>query len=143
MTGTRLNFVVEGQTEETFVKQVLAPHLANRSIWAAARCVQTGRKRNIKHRGGVLRYAQARGDITRWMREQSGSGVRFTTMFDLFRLPPDFPGHDEPTLGDARERVNALQQALLEDIDDDRFLPYIQLHGFEALASARRSGRAA
>lgn len=31
---TRLNFVVEGQTEETFVNQVMRPHLADRRIWA-------------------------------------------------------------------------------------------------------------
>lgn len=133
MTGIRLNFVVEGQTEEAFVKKVLAPYLGTRSIWANARSVQTSRKRNIKHRGGVVRYAQAQHDITRWMREQSGPDVRFTTMFDLFRLPWDFPSNEAPTPVDPRERVDALQQALLEDIDDHRLLPYIQLHEFESL----------
>ena len=125
MRGIRLNFVVEGQTEEAFVKKVLAPHLGNLSIWANARSVQTSRKRNIKHRGGIVRYAQAHHDIARWMREQSGPDVRFTTMFDLFRLPRDFPSNEAPTPVDPRERVDALQQALLEDIDDDRLLPYI------------------
>ena len=133
MRGIRLNFVVEGQTEEAFVKKVLAPHLGNLSIWANARSVQTSRKRNIKHRGGIVRYAQAHHDIARWMREQSGPDVRFTTMFDLFRLPRDFPSNEAPTPVDPRERVDALQQALLEDIDDDRLLPYIQLHEFESL----------
>ena len=133
MRGIRLNFVVEGQTEEAFVKKVLAPYLGKRSIWANARSVQTSRKRNIKHRGGVVRYAQAQHDITRWMREQPGPDVRFTAMFDLFRLPPDFPSNEAPTPIDPRDRVEALQQVLLADIEDDRLLPYIQLHEFESL----------
>lgn len=134
MSGIRLNFVVEGQTEETFVNHLLLPHLASRSIRASARCVQTGRRRNVKHRGGVVRYAQARGDITRplWMDEQRGRDVRFTTMFDLCQLPNDFPGYEAPA-PDPREQVGALQVAMLDDIGDERLLPYIQLHEFEAL----------
>ncbi len=128
--------MVEGQTEETFVKTLLVPHLAQRSISAYVRCVQTSRKRNIKHRGGLTRYAQARGDVCRWMREQRQSNVWFTTMFDLFRLPADFPGYDVPPPSDPRERVVALQQALLEDIGDRRLVPYIQLHEFGALVLA-------
>ena len=34
--GVRLHFIVEGQTEEAFVNQILKPHLANKSVWADA-----------------------------------------------------------------------------------------------------------
>ena len=51
--GIRLNFIVEGQTEETFVNQVLKPHLSDRSVWAYARCVLTSRRGGVKHRGGI------------------------------------------------------------------------------------------
>lgn len=136
MTGVRLNFVVEGQTEEAFVNEVLKPHLASRSIWAHVRCVQTSRRRNIKRRGGLARYAQAQEDLLRWMREQRGTDVRFTTMFDLFRLPSDFPGHDLATQPTPSARANALQQAMFEDLGDSRLIPYIQVHEFEALILA-------
>ena len=43
----RLNFVVEGQTEEAFVKQILSPYLAGFEVWVQARCVLTSRRRNI------------------------------------------------------------------------------------------------
>ena len=76
LSNIRLNFIVEGQTEETFVNKQLVPHLAQKSIWASVRCVQTSRKRNIKYRGGLGRYAQASGDISRWMRQESGCDVR-------------------------------------------------------------------
>ena len=49
----RLNFVVEGQTEETFVNNILAPHLATNSIWASARCVMTKRTARAKYSGGI------------------------------------------------------------------------------------------
>lgn len=133
MTGVRLNFVVEGQTEEAFVNEVLKPHLAKMSIWAHVRCLQTSRKRNIRHRGGLARYAQARQDLHRWMREQRGSDVRFTTMFDLFRLPGDFPGYDLATQATPSARASALQAAMFEDLGDSRLIPYIQVHEFEAL----------
>jgi hypothetical protein len=45
-----LNVVVEGQTEETFVRDVLAPYWGALGIFAVARCVQTGRKRGLRNR---------------------------------------------------------------------------------------------
>ena len=136
MSGIRLNFVVEGQTEEAFVEKLLKPHLAGRSIWVYVRCVQTSSKHNVKHRGGVVSYVQARKDLKRWMAEDRRGDVRFTTMFDLFRLPNDFPGYDASTSHGSRRRAEQLQQAMLEDINDPRLLPYIQLHEFEALILA-------
>lgn len=130
----RLNFTVEGQTEETFVNRVLKPHLADRSVWANVRCVLTGRKRSVEHRGGMTTYQRARNDITRWMRQDQNPDARFTTMFDLYALPNDFPGfQDSLNTSDPYERVNILEDALREDLDDWRFIPYIQLHEFEAL----------
>lgn len=133
----RLHFIVEGQTEETFVKNTLVPHLAGRGIGAYVRCVETGRKRGVKHSGGVSGYAQVRRDIRRWMRGDQNSDARFTTMFDLYALPRNFPGYDAATQrADPLQRADALEEALAQDIDDDRFVPYIQVHEFEALLLA-------
>ena len=130
----RLNFIVEGQTEEAFVNTILRPHLDEFSVWSKARCVMTSRKGNVKHRGGVINYALAKNDITRWLREDSNHDVRFTTMFDLYALPSDFPGHtDAVQVPNPYERIKILEQALQKDIGDSRFIPYLQLHEFEAL----------
>ncbi len=40
---TRLVVIVEGQTEERFVKSVLAPHLDARSVWTTCMIVETKR----------------------------------------------------------------------------------------------------
>ena len=136
----RLNFIVEGQTEERFVNTVLRNHFAVQSIVAVAHCVTTRRERraeHIRYRGGLTTYEHARDDIHRWVREDRNGNVRFTTMFDLYRLPNDFPGYaDAAEAPDPYERVGILEAALSEVIDDNRFIPYIQLHEFEALLFA-------
>ena len=130
----RLNFIVEGQTEEAFVKQILEPHLAKLSVWANARCVMTSRKGGIKYRGGISKYAQVKNDINAWIKEDQNPDARFTTMIDLYGLPTDFPGYeDAQRKNDPYERVKSLENSLKKDISDSRFVPYFQLYEFEAL----------
>ena len=132
--GIRLNFIVEGQTEEAFVNQILSPYLAGFEVWVQVRCVQTSRSHNIKHRGGIDSYGKAENDINAWIKEDRNSDVRFTTMFDVYGLPTNFPGYkDAKHKSDSYERVKILEDALREDISDRRFIPHFQLHEFEAL----------
>ncbi len=44
----RLHITAEGQTEERFVKDVLAPYLGERGVWVDARCVLTGRNNRLR-----------------------------------------------------------------------------------------------
>ena len=132
--AVRLHFIVEGQTEETFVNRALRPHLANLSIWVRARCVMTSRRRGVRHRGGIGNYAQAKRDINAWMMEDQNPDARFTTMFDLYGLPADFPSYENAVrVSNPYDCVRALEHALKEDISDPRFIPYLQLYEFEAL----------
>lgn len=133
----RLHFVVEGQTEETFANTVLREHFAHQEIVTAAHCVTTRRRRGATYRGGLVTYRHARDDIRRWAAEDQNRDARFTTMFDLYRLPNDFPDYaDAAKATDPYARVEILEAALREDIGDRRFIPYIQLHEFEALLFA-------
>jgi len=133
----RLNFIVEGQTEERFVNIVLRDYFADRSVVAAARCVTTRRHRrahHLRHRGGLTTYRHALDDIRRWMRGDRSGSARFTTMFDLYGLPTDFPRYPAAAeVSDPYARVEILEEALGEAVGDGRFIPYIQLHEFEAL----------
>ena len=132
--SVRLHFIVEGQTEETFVNQTLRPHLADRSISACVLCVSTGHNQGFTYRGGLSSYIQAKNDIMAWITEDQGLDARFTTMFDLYRLPADFPGYgDAMQMQDPYDRVRVLENAMEKDIADTRFIPYIQLHEYEAL----------
>jgi hypothetical protein len=136
MTSIRLHVISEGQTEEAFVKRILAPHLGGFNVFADARSVLTSRdkKAHKNYRGGLVSYLKAKADIETWMKEDGRAECRFTTMFDLYALPGDFPGYtDARRENDPCRKVKALENAMKEDIDDRRFIPYIQLHEFEAL----------
>lgn len=133
----RLHITVEGKTEQKFVKDILANHLGNFNIITDARQVLTSSTAQKEYRGGLVRYAVAKHDIAQWMASDNNSECRFTTMFDFYRLPHDFPGYDEAMrLQNPYDKVQKLETALQDDIADSRFLPYIQLHEFEALILA-------
>lgn len=131
----RLHITAEGQTEETFVNRTLKHHLAQFGVYADVRCVLTGRHGNKLFRGGMTSYAKAKSDISKWLREEyDNSDVAFTTMFDYYALPNDFPGYaDSVQLQDPYEKVACIEAALEKDIADRRFISYIQLHEFESL----------
>lgn len=135
----RLHITAEGQTEQSFARKVLVPHLAKYDVFAAARCVLTSKdKRAAKeYRGGLLRYEKAERDIRTWLKEDAHGDCRFTTMFDLYALPHDFPGYAEAgRTPDPYERVGIIERSMARSIGDRRFIPYIQLHEFEALILA-------
>jgi uncharacterized protein CbrC (UPF0167 family) len=77
----RLHFVVEGQTEETFVNDLLAPVLSRLNIFPDVRCVQTGRKHGKVYKGGITNYIKLKNDIRRWLKQDKHLDARFTTMF--------------------------------------------------------------
>lgn len=137
MSIIRLHLIVEGQTEETFVNAILRAHLANFNVMADAHMITTNRRYGRLGRGGISHYAQVKRDLEQWTKQDRKNDVRFTTMIDLYGLPEDFPGFAESRpIADAYERVQTLEKAFSEDVNDHRFLPYIQLHEFEALVLA-------
>ena len=132
----RLHAVVEGQTEWGFIDNVLKLHLAPLGVYADARCVETSRDRRKSRifRGGVVRYEKIRNDIIHWIRQDRHPDVWFTSMFDLYRFPNDSPGYEDAMrMHDPYQRVAHLEHAMAADIRFDRFVPYIQLHEYEAL----------
>ncbi|MGA3190744.1 MAG: DUF4276 family protein [Bryobacteraceae bacterium] len=145
VTLIRLHVVVEGQTEEGFLNEVVAPELGALGIFIDTHSITTGRKRGRLFRGGWGSYGQLRRDLLRWMKQDQNPDAWFSTMVDLYGLPNDFPGHTEcQKLPDPRQRVLCLEEHLALDIRDglaggaahQRFIPYIQLHEFEALLFA-------
>src|SRR5262249_30356470 len=96
--------------------------------------VTTGRRRGRLFRGGLTSYQHLRSDLVRWIKQDQNPDAWFTTMVDLYRLPTDFPGYERCTQqADPIRRVECLETSLGDDINDRRFVPYIQLHEFESL----------
>ncbi len=140
MSGfVRLHITAEGQTEEKFVRRILQPQLAPMNIFVDARSVLTSRdkKAGKSYRGGLLSYEKAKKDIMDWIKQDNNPECRFSTMFDLYALPDDFPGAQEAkNIQDPYAKVDFLEKRLAEDIDHQGFIPYIQQFEFEALLFA-------
>ena len=127
--------IVEGETEQTFVRDQLAAHLAihNTSAWP----VLPGRHRL---HGGVKKWEVARQDIIRTLKE----GRYCSTMFDYYAMPSEWPGRNEAVNKPWQERAKTVQDKILLDIvsslsssfNPKYFIPYVQLHEFEALTFA-------
>jgi hypothetical protein len=132
---SELVIIVEGETELTFVRDQLAAHLALRSTTAWP--VLPGRHRN---HGGVKKWAVARQDILRTLKE----GRYCSTMFDYYAMPNDWPGRADAVKKPWNQRANTVEVQMREDITAEMggsfnrkfFIPYVQLHEFEALAFA-------
>lgn len=130
----RVIALVEGQTEETFIRRLLAPRLSVHGVAISA--TTYGRRRS---HGGVPRWGKAERELLRLVQEDTGR--RVTTMFDYYRLPSDWPGREAVAGKSAAARARILEQAMQSRITDSlgadpgpsRFIPYIQMHEFEAL----------
>jgi hypothetical protein len=133
----RLYFYVEGQTEQEFCGRILKEHLAAHGVAVqGAVLAATRRRRGVVWRGGGRHYAPWKNDLMRLLKQESAAEVRFTTMFDLYHLPSDFPGQSAALPADPFIKAAALESALAADIDDERLIPYIQLYEFETLLFA-------
>jgi hypothetical protein len=135
----RLYLFAEGLTEAAYARDELRPHLAQRGVFIAGPLlVAHKRKKGKIHRGGGRSYGPMRDDLLRFLKQEKGPDVFFTTMIDLYALYADFPGRDEADKlrHDPYERVRRLEKAFAEDVNDARFIPYIQLHEFESLLFA-------
>lgn len=130
----RVCVVCEGQTEETFVRDVLAPALIDLGVHLNPETIET----SPGHKGGALRYDRVKRHLRNTLRQRNAPTV--TTLFDLYRLDSGFPGHDSSKAQvDLGMRLSVLTSALHADIvaeagcRAERFIPYIQPHEFEAL----------
>lgn len=126
----RIYLLVEGQTEEAFVNELLVPHYARQALYLTPIIVST----SPGHKGGVVRYAKIKPQIEKLCKRDSGAHV--TTMFDLYALPEDFPGRRDPaypSTGSGQQKAKFLEVAWAKDIGQHHFVPHLLVHEFEAL----------
>ena len=128
----RVLILVEGQTEERFVKDVLQPAFFNREVFFYPTILVTKRvKDGPNFKGGVTGFPKFRNDAQRLL--NSASEALVTTMLDYYGLPPDFPGMKSRPFGSPIQRVTHVEDAIAKDFDSPRnFLPFLVLHEFEA-----------
>ncbi len=132
-----LTVLVEGDTEEAFVKAVLRPHLEARAVYATPVKYETSRSATgRRYKGGGLQWARVYKQLRELLRDPRAE-FRLTTLFDLYRLPSDFPGMERhAAVSDTAQRATQLETAMATAVGDTRFVPYIQRHEFETLVLA-------
>lgn len=131
---SRVYLLVEGQTEEAFVNELLIPHYARIGHYLTPIVVRT----SPGHRGGAVSYAKIRPQIERLCRQDAGAHV--TTLFDLYALPGDFPGKGSPAYpasANGLRKAEFLEAELARDIVQTNFIPNLLVHEFEALLLTR------
>ena len=132
----RLYLFAEGPTEQTFADTVLEPYLAQFGVYMQGPIVIAHAQKGGKvHRGGGRNFTAMQNDINHLLKQESNNEeVFFTTMIDLYALPKDFPGVEEAEKlrHIPYKRVEALERSWSDEVCDQRFIPFIQLHEFEA-----------
>lgn len=126
--------LVEGQTEKSFVYNILQKAMPWPFVFEARPVLTSRDKKGGENRGGITSYTKVRNDLMKWMKQDKRQQRIFTTMIDYYALPTSFPGMQTVhTLPNPMAKVRHLQREMEADIGDDRFFAYLQLHEFEAL----------
>ena len=129
---TRLLMLVEGQSEEIFVKQTLTPYLADRGVHVESPIVLWTKRipSGGGYRGGVSNWNQIRRNLLPLTKD---ADAWVTTLLDFYGLPDDFPGFAEARgPGNPRVNVATLQERFAHEINHERFIPFLTLHELEA-----------
>lgn len=122
---TRVHVFCEGQTEEVFVREVLAPDLQERDLWLNPIVLATG----PRAKGGVSSYGKVKRQILQKCREDRCSCI--TTLIDYYGLPADFPKSD--SIPDSYDAATRCETAFQRDIGEPNFIANFVIHEFEGL----------
>jgi hypothetical protein len=133
---------VEGQTEETFVNELLGPYLRGCGFEkVGARLLGNARQRH--RRGGICGWNAARNDILRHLK--GDAGCLMTTMVDYYGLPQTgqkaWPGRAAAAKVAFEMKAGAVEAGILNDVakelgkkwDRRQFMPFVMMHEFEGL----------
>jgi hypothetical protein len=125
---TRLLVLAEGDTEELFVREILAPHLAKFGVYATATGVVSKRLASGKKITGGNLWSNVRNSLIPLLQD---SEAWVTTLLDYYGLPEGFPGLSSGER--SAMHLKSMEQSLAEAINHPpRFIPFLVLHEFEA-----------
>ncbi len=126
--------IVEGKTEQVFIEKVLAPYLAMKNIFiSATQITKPGQK------GGDVRFVRAKQDRGNHLKQRNNTFV--TTFIDYYGTK-EWPGLDNlaPALAPAQisahlhqETRQAVNELFRDHRSEERFIPFVAMHEFEAL----------
>lgn len=126
--------VVEGKTEEIFIKVLIAPYLASKGIYLVPTIIsKSGQK------GGDVKFERAKKDIKNFLYQSHNAFV--TTLIDYYGVK-EWPGIESAkTVAEPKEIANIINSATKEVLSrelskiniEEKFIPYIAVYEFESL----------
>ncbi len=126
--------LTEGQCEETFIRDVVAPAFHHSDIFIESRCIPTSKT----SRGGAVTFNRFMLHARNTLCQRRDTYV--STMLDLYGLDTDFPDFDMAlSCCDIYQKAEALERGLAREViaktacRSERFIPYIQPYEFEGL----------
>jgi hypothetical protein len=130
----RIHIICEGQTEETFIRELLARQFETRGLYLVPTLIGTQ-----FHKGGNVKADRLLHALRAMLLRDVSSFC--TTFFDYYGLAEDFPGKkDAKKATKTADKATCVQKALMsyfeKQIGDEavrRFIPYVQMHEFEGL----------
>ncbi len=141
----RLQFEVEGPTEESFVNDILAWHLSSLGYTEISARLM-GKARQRSRRGGVRRWPEVRSEILN--RLKNDPDVIVGVMVDYYGMPQHGEGA-WPGRAGARAELhfpNGIEESLVADVYNCMgdnfnlrrfipyvFIPYVMMHEFESM----------
>ncbi|MDV3498922.1 DUF4276 family protein [Elizabethkingia anophelis] len=136
----RMHCIVEGQTEVKVFYSILAPYIYDKTgVYIEFS--------PIKHSGGgMVKYSKLLPELRNHLKEKDKI---VTTFFDYYGIlqQHNFPKYRDAKINqkNAKVGVQLLEQGMKEDLESNgintkNFIPYIQLHEFEALLFSSNKG---
>jgi len=127
--------LVEGPTEQRFIKQVLAPYLAQSQVYVTPIILdKPGQK------GGDVKFSRAKKDIGRHLKQRSDTWI--SMMVDYYGIRSDWPGYAESKKQNGHvKKAEVMNQATAEKVAElfpeqnpgKRFIPYVSMYEMETL----------
>jgi len=142
MSNITAYIIVEGKTERTFIWEILAPYLACKGIYLHPCLIG-----DPGHKGGDVRFeGRAKSEVGKFLKQRKDTYV--STMLDFYKIDSCWPGLNELKIRlnqgeqlSVPEKAKVIEKATFIAIHSlypqlnvhNRFIPYIQMHEFEAL----------
>lgn len=123
----RVHIFCEGQTEETFVRELLTSYFAGLDIWINPIILRTSKI----GKGGLSTYGKLKNQVEKKCKEDPNAWV--TTLIDFYGLPTDFPKLVTPKGLASVEKAKIIQQSFQDDIVASNFIANLMIHEFEGL----------
>lgn len=132
MSDYYLHILCEGQSEGNFSKKHLSKYLQSFGIHCQYSLITTNKDKNKK--GGNTDYAKLINEINELLKHPY---CIVTTFVDYYRFPENFPSfQDCVRQKDKYKAKQCIENGMSKDINNNRFIPYVQLHEFEAIVFA-------